>query len=447
MGLGLHGGGLASALFFAAQGAAVTVTDLRNESDLAESLEKLKSFPIRFALGGHKEEDFINTDLVIKNPGVRADSPYLSIARAHNINIETDISLFLLFCSNPVIAVTGSKGKSTVASALYEGLVPSYPGTKLGGNITLSPLSFLAELLPDAPVVLELSSWQLADLAGNACLKPKVSIITNILPDHMNRYRNMEEYVMDKKIIYSRQDKSDFSIFNFDDPYSAQFSAEAKAHQLFFSKQKLPEHLEGGWLADGKCILRFGGLTAPVLDRPLKLPGEHNRQNLLSAAVALEALGLEPEAITERLSGFSGIEHRLELFLEKKGVRFINDSAATIPHAVVEALKALAGPVILICGGTDKNIDFTPFAEAAAIPREIILLEGSATEKMMRLLGAMDVGFRGPFSTLEEAVREALLRARSKDSILFSPGCASFGMFQNEFDRGRQFKKLISNLS
>jgi UDP-N-acetylmuramoylalanine--D-glutamate ligase len=443
MGLGLHGGGLASALFFARRGAAVTVTDLKSEAELRASVEQLAAYPVRRVLGRHDPADFTDADLVIKNPGVGLDSPFLAAARRAGVRIETDVSVFLLLCDNPVLAVTGSKGKSTTASAIHWGLLAASSGARLGGNITVSPLTFLDELEPGAPVVLELSSWQLADLAGCERFKPRVSLITNILPDHLNRYQGMDDYVADKKIIYARQDETDSSIFNLDDPYTEQFRAESRARKLYFSRRPLPAGIEGGWLEGEAARLRLGGRESNALDRPLLLPGEHNRLNLLAAAVALRAWGMGPAAITERLAAFSGLEHRLEFVAEKNGVRYYNDSAATIPHAVREAVRALSGGIVLLTGGADKNIDFAPLADVARTPRAIVLLDGSATKKIAALLDSLGVPYHGPFPALEPAVKAAEAAAAPGDAVLFSPGCASFGLFLNEFDRGRQFKKIV----
>ena len=215
MGLGLHGGGLASARFFASHGAKVTVTDLRSREILQPSIDQLSRYDIRYVLGRHDEKDFMDADLVIKNPSVPATSPLLSFAKL----VETDISVFLGLTQNPVIAVTGSKGKSTTVSAIHHVLQSFYPGAQLGGNITVSPLSFIDGLPDDVPVTLELSSWQLGDLRAKHVLKPRVSLITNIFPDHQNMYDGMEAYVSDKKVIYQEQDSADYTICNFDDPY------------------------------------------------------------------------------------------------------------------------------------------------------------------------------------------------------------------------------------
>ncbi len=446
MGLGLHGGGTASALFFAGHGARVTVTDLRTRRVLRPSLRELRGHAIRYVLGGHHEDDFRNTDLVIKNPGVAPDSPFLTIAHTNGVPVETDISVFLRLCANPLIAVTGSKGKSTTVSALFHCLRRFCPEARLGGNITVSPLLFLEELTPTAPVVLELSSWQLADLKGNPNFKAKISIITNILPDHMNRYKGMEQYVADKKIIYANQDRADFSIFNYNDAYSPEFARESKAQVLFFSGGPLPAGIRGAWLEQGRGYLNIPGARVPILDEKPAVPGAHNRLNLLCAGLALYLFGLGPDVIRPCLAEFPGIEHRLEYFHTKNGVRFYNDSAATIPQAVAAAVGSIPGPLVLITGGTDKNIDFTLLKEIIRVPRAIVLLAGSGTQKIISLLKTEGVPFLGPFNNLKQAVVCAYQRAPAAGAVLFSPGCTSFGMFLNEFDRGRKFKRIVQGL-
>jgi UDP-N-acetylmuramoylalanine--D-glutamate ligase len=446
MGLGLHGGGAASALFFAGHGAHVTVTDLRARRVLKPSLRALSGYRIRYVLGRHHKDDFKNADLIIKNPGVTPDSPFLKIASTYGIPVETDISVFLQLCGNPLIAVTGSKGKSTTVSSLFHCLKQFNKDARLGGNITVSPLLFLRELKPGAPVVLELSSWQLADLKGNRHFKPKISIITNILPDHMNRYAGMEQYVADKKIIYANQEQEDYSIFNYDDVYSAEFVRESKARTVFFSGNPLPDGVKGAWLEHGRGYVNIQQSRVLILDEKLAVPGSHNRLNLLCAGLSLYLFGLQPDSIRACLAEFSGIEHRLERFHTKNGVSFYNDSASTIPQAVVAAVNSIPEPLILITGGTDKNIDFAPFKEIAHIPEKIVLLAGSATQKIISLFRSEGVSFLGPFKDLKKAVRYAYRHASAGNVIVFSPGCASFGMFLNEFDRGRKFKRIVKCL-
>ncbi len=453
MGLGINGGGLASALFFARHGARVTVTDLRTEEALTESLDQLRGLPVRAVLGRHETEDFAHADLVIKNPAVPPTSPFLCVARERGVPVETDLSVFLSLAANPLVAVTGSKGKSTTASAIAHVLSCAHPGARLGGNITVSPLSFLDELAADAPVVLELSSWQLGDLKGRGILHPGISAFTVILPDHLDRYPGMTEYVADKKVIFQEQLPRQKAVFNFDDPWQRDFPRETLAEPFLYSATGLPRDCCGAWLAGEGGVVRLeeGGACEEILGSSL-IPGSHNRMNLLCAGLASVLHGVPPATARDALARFPGVEHRLEMFHAWKGIRFYNDSAATIPHATVQAIHSVPGPVVLITGGTDKNIDFSPLAEAVSVPRAIVLLAGTGTDKVRRLLDARAVPFEGPFDDLRKAVETAIGRAREAAgaggaSLLFSPGCTSFGMFRNEFDRGKRFKEAVLSLT
>lgn len=475
MGLGLHGGGLESARFFCDRGALVTVTDLRDETILKPSIEALGSRKIRYVLGRHEMDDFSSADIVIKNPAVRKDSPYLAAAK----QIESDISVFLRFSKSPLIAVTGSKGKSSTASAVYFGLQFANIKALLGGNITVSPLSFIVETAPERPVVLELSSWQLADLRGKGVLKPKVSILTSIMPDHMNYYRSMEDYVADKRVIYAEQDEADFTICDFDSEWGRSFASETKATVLWYSGetpsyQKMRQQTmadtakaahspasafdnafsRGAWLSadtDGKIhgYCRFENTldsrTEEILPPILHVKGEHMRKNLLAAGLALKAIGLEPALVAKAMGEFPGVAHRLEFFAEARGIQWYNDSAATIPDAVAAAVSSFSEPVVLITGGTDKNIDFAPIQKAFKKAAAIVLLKGSGTDKMIPILKALGKPYQGPYDNLNDAIAAAEEHATPGTAVVLSPGCASFGMFLHEFDRGEKFKAAVRN--
>ena len=485
MGLGLHGGGLESARFLLKRGAEVTVTDLRDESTLMPSIEKLDAIcrqigrpPVRYVIGSHETEDFKNADIVIKNPGVRPDSPFLKAAK----HIETDISLFLHENPARLFAVTGTKGKSTTSAALYwilsggvEGKeivsnnlntinpsnTPFVRSTYLGGNITHSPLTFLDILTEKDNVVLELSSFQLGDLKGRTAadgsplLKPAAAVLTAIMADHLDRYASMEEYIDDKRNIYRGQDSGCVTIAG-DDSWGASFLAETKAKAVVFSDRQKPKNrLNGGWIEDGRGLAQLYGYKniseeiAELVPAALLTPGKHQKINLLAAALAAYACGLNAENIRKALSAFRGIEHRLEFFHEADGIRFYNDSAATIPQAAAACIEALAAeaPLVLVTGGTDKNLDFSPLVKAAPQAVEIVLLAGTGSDKLAKLLTDNNISFNGPFDDLDMAVRCALNAAKPGCGIAYnialSPGCASFGMFLNEFDRGRRWKEAV----
>ena len=456
MGLGLNGGGLSTARFFAEAGASVTVTDKKSAEELAPSIAALERFPnIRFVLGAHEIADFRDADCVIKNPGVKLQgNEYLEAARS----IETDISAFLRLSRSPILAVTGSKGKSSTVSALHFGLTELGYHSFLGGNITVSPLTFIDEIDGSTPVVLELSSWQLADLRGRGLLKPRVAILTPVMPDHQNWYGGMEPYVADKKLIYADQDDSCHLLCNADDEWGPVFAREARARGSdgprvhWYSSRPFigrdfcadPDAADGAWLeADGRGFMRLAGKVTEILPAKLSVPGAHMRQNLLNAAQAIALFGADPAKTAAALARFPGIEHRLEFFHEESGVRFYNDSAATIPEAVAAALGSFEKPVILLTGGTDKNLDFTPLADAAHRAKKILLLAGSGTDKLIPMLAARSIPFEGPFASLEELIARARAAASSGDTVVFSPGATSFGMFKNEFDRGNRFRDAV----
>ncbi|GAB1484010.1 UDP-N-acetylmuramoyl-L-alanine--D-glutamate ligase [Treponema sp.] len=437
MGLGLHGGGLESARYLALHAAKVTVTDLRDAETLAPSISKLEGLPIRYVLGHHDIEDFKSSDFIVKNPAVKVDSPYLAAAR----RVETDISIFLSNCPARLIAVTGSKGKSSVSSAIYWGLqnhAKLHPGTGkayLGGNITISPLSFLDQLEAADTVVLELSSWQLGDLRGRrtadgkqALLKPRIAVLTAIMSDHQDRYGNMEEYVADKRVIYQGQEKEDLTIVG-EDAWGRSFAEESRARKLVYSATQ-----------------QGPGNREDLVPEKVLTPGLHQRQNLLCAALALRDLGFDLKEIRESMASFPGIEHRLEFFHEAKELRFYNDTAATIPEAAAAAIRAFERPPIIVCGGTDKALDFSPLIQASSEAKALILLAGTASLKIKALLEARGIAYEGPFDELDAAVKKAGQLASSGDIIVLSPGCASFGMFINEFDRGAKWKEAVRRL-
>ena len=494
MGLGLNGGGEACVKFFLKHGAFVIATDMKTTEQLRPTIDSITSDKsidhsrLMYVLGEHRMEDFETADCVIKNPGVKYQgNKYLEAAKA----IETDISIFLNFTKAPVIAVTGSKGKSSTVSAIYHGLLQSGFTTFLGGNITVSPLTFLEETNEKTPVVLELSSWQLSDLRGRKLLKPKISVITKIVPDHQNWYGAMDPYVEDKKLIFADQDENDFTILDCDeDKYQSEagnpnpdfkcwgdyFASETKAKVLRYSKKSLPAEVCGIYQkaeADGNIsgYVQMNGKTEKIMGS-LQVPGDHMRTNVLNAALCLYLMGVPAEKIVQAVGSWKGIPHRLERFHEwtcpkdSRKVVFFNDSAATVPEAAAAASQSFNQSVVLISGGTDKNLDFVPLARTLMgesgtkyLPKEIYLLSGTGTDKLTPLLDKAKVQYNGPFDSLEVLLKilksnleggcAEKLYGSSADGelpVVFSPGATSFGMFLNEFDRGDKFKAMVKEI-
>lgn len=503
MGLGLNGGGLAAARFFLRHGAKVTVTDMKTHAQLATSvaeLEKDGSFDhslLTFRLGAHDIADFENADCVIKNPGVKFyGNKFLACAVAKSRAIETDLSVFLHFCRSPIIAVTGSKGKSSTVSAIYHGLCECGFTAFLGGNITVSPLTFLEKTNENTPVVLELSSWQLADLRGRGALKPKISVITKIVPDHLNWYGNMTDYVADKKLIYAEQDENDYAIFDFSEWETFGDSTERKNSGDGNTEKNAPSEFAPpgdarSWgeifAAETKAkVVRTDalGITLPKL----QVPGEHNKTNALNAAAVLCLMGVDKKRAENALASWQGIAHRLQYFHTWNKIRFYNDSAATVPEAAAAAIASFDEPIIFITGGTDKGLSFEPLAAALAASlapaddasgagdgtpsagnaraavdapalanaqkathiKQLYLLSGTGTDKLVSLLDERGIKHGEPFSSLQSLLEAVYADEKTSPSgaavAVFSPGATSFGMFQNEFDRGNKFMQTVKEI-
>ena len=310
-------------------------------------------------------------------------------------------------------------------------------------------------------MVLELSSWQLGDLAQSPQLKPKIALLTHIMPDHQNWYGSMERYVADKKIIYRNQDKTDYTVCNYDDGWGKSFAQETTGQVFWYSTHPLPPHLFGAWItSDGSARIRLTpGDDRLLLPSRIAVPGAALKQNVMAASLALALYGADLQKIPSVMQNYGGIPHRLEFFYETERFKFYNDSAATIPEAAVAAVNAFEKPVILITGGTDKKLDFTVLAPELKKAKALFLLAGTGTDKLIPLLQAQHTSYFGPFqdlSTLLEAVRLECERTRQNNDItlqnnhtttqeivVFSPGATSFGMFKNEFDRGLRFKEAV----
>jgi len=463
MGIGLHGGGVGVIKFLAAQGAKVLATDLRTASELRESLEILKDLPVEYVLGRHRLEDFTKTDLVIKNPAISEDSKFLKAAKHAGIKIETDIGIFFELCPAPIIGITGTKGKSTIASVLAHifNYSKQFPQVVLAGNIRSSVLEKLPEITKDSIVILELSSWQLAD-AKTHKISPYIALITNILNDHMNRYKNIDDYIEDKKNIFKFQGVNDYLFLNYEERILKNFASQTKSKIYFYGGKddemlntKLPQLNQtpriGAYLKGNKIY--FGANSESVcLIKDIKLAGRHNLINILAAISVVKLYNISNHKIKLALQKFEGIEGRLQQIAEINGIKYINDTASTAPDAAIAAINTINNldslkvkNLILISGGTDKNLDFTDMGKAIDEKcKIIILLPGSATDKIKKAIGPKTESWQVP--NMDKAVQLAAALAKPGETVLLSPGCASFGLFRHEFERGEAFNNAVSFL-
>lgn len=464
MGLGLHGGGVGAARFFAKAGAKVLVTDLRKESELKSSVEKLKGLKIDFVLGQHRSEDFINTDLVIKNPAVSENSKYLEIAKKNKTEIDSDIGIFFELCKNKKIGITGTKGKSTTTKIIFELIKTKYKNAILAGNIRSSVLAKIKKVVPKNPIVLELSSWQLHDLAKHK-KSPSVAVITNILNDHQNRYKKFEDYIDDKKAILKFQSrKKGVAVLNYDDSLVKDFNNQTRGRVIYFStrhdfgKLDIEADSIGAFLRDDKIV--FGPKGEEIIaTQDIPLLGQHNLSNISAAVTVAKIFDIPTKEIKKTIKKFNGLTGRLEKVAWNKDRIAFNDTTATTPDATLMSIKALIEnypqkPITLILGGTDKKLDFTELAKKineltqSGNIENLIFLPGTATEKIKNLLKDIHFSFSQNKALdafdMSDAVKLAAGTMHNQGIILLSPGAASFGVFLHEFDRGEKFDKAIA---
>jgi UDP-N-acetylmuramoylalanine--D-glutamate ligase len=448
-GLGLNDGGLGMAEYFLKQGALVTITDGKTEEQLAPTLEKLKKYgdKVVYHLGEHFEEDFRNSDIIVRNPAIRRDNKYLEIARKAGKEIYMEMALFHKLCPCPIIGVTGTRGKSTTTSLIYEFLKEKF-GDKafLGGNIGKSAIRELDDLREDNIVALEISSFQL-DGMGESKISSNISVVTNMYKDHLNWHEDMEDYIETKKNIFRYQDEDGVLVVNLDNNITKEFPSESKGRVFTFS---LKDSSADYYLDD--MTVYEGGKELLRIER-LLLDGEHNLYNTLAAIATVRQCGIEPKHILMVLDRFSGVDGRQQLVREVNGARFYNDTTATSVEAVLAMFDSFGdknkGKIIMISGGVDKGLEYDKVvSKIKEYCKEVVLFEGTASEKISDLL--KKDGFTNVhkyFGDMESAVKEAYSLANEGDMVILCPGASSFNMFANEFDRGNQFVDIVKQLS
>ncbi len=423
-GLGLNQGGVGSARFFAQQGAKIRVIDLKSKTDLKPSLNQLQSFPeIEYTLGKHTYEDIDWADLIIKNPAVKRENKFLNYARQKNKAVETDLGIFFkLISKNQIIGVTGSKGKTTTASLIYEGLKVSGKQVVLAGNIGKSVLDTIPLIKKDTLVVLEISSFQLEGLIPHR-VSPKYAVVTNIYPDHLNYYPGMYQYIEAKRLIAQFQTREDFLFLNKDDSTlsNLKFTTGLSTNIIWYSKKDLPE------------------------DFKPTLTGEHNLSNYAAALAICQKFLIPEDKALKAMNKFKGVQFRLEIIKNWNGIRIINDTTATSPSAGSEALSTYPN-CILIAGGMNKKMPYQEFVKILEKKvKKVFFLAGDATEEIKKLMTKKDL-IAGIYDNLEKLLSDVKAVAQKGDTILFSPAATSFNLFQNEFDRGRKFNQAVERI-
>lgn len=450
-GLGVNEGGVGTVEFLERAGVReIVVTDMKTREELSSSIGRLSRYGnITYVLGQHRPEDFSRTDLVVKNPAIPWTNEYVRIARSHGIPVETDSGIFFENCLNPIIGVTGTKGKTTTSSMIVHIFRESGRDVIPVGISQTPVLGAIGKIRPKDTVVFELSSWRLSAL-GRLKRSPHIAVFTNFFPDHLNYYRSLNEYRDDKRFLYAFQKQGDILIADAGLDFIRRENIPSE--RLFFSETESTDGQGIFFRGDEAVMVRDGKETVLFWSSDLRVPGRHARSAALAAASAAFVSGIPAEKIALAIRSFPGVPHRLEPVAERNGISFYNDSAATVPEAAVSALRSFDLPVILIAGGSDKHLDFGPLAEEIVRrAKGAVFLEGTGTERLLREIRSRlpeeDRGRRfETVSDMGKAVEFAFRSAEPGDVVLLSPGAASFGLFRNEFDRGEKFHEAARNI-
>jgi len=433
--VGMARSGIAAARVLHSLGARVTITDKKPLGQLAEQVQALGHGEIKIEAGGHPDRIFVEAELIVLSPGV-PKIPQVLAARRHGVPVISELELGWLLSDAPFLGITGTNGKSTVTTLV--GLMLKKAGIKVlvAGNIG-NALTETPELLHGQDwIVVELSSFQLEDIDT---FRPRVAAVLNITQDHLDRYKDITEYGEAKARIFENQHREDVLVLNFDDPLVRALASRALSRVVPFSRSE--KHETGAYIENGRLMVR--GETVCGIDEIL-IKGVHNIENAMAASAAALAAGADQASVAAVLREFPGLEHRLEFVREKDGVTYINDSKGTNVGAVMKSVEGFTRPVILIAGGLDKGSDFSPLAGLFKKRVKLLILIGKAAGTMAGALGGSTETVLA--KTLRDAVQLAATRATRGDVVLLSPACASFDMFKDFEDRGRQFKEAVKNL-
>src|SRR5271156_4664780 len=443
--VGLGKSGLSAAMFLRGLGARVTVSDTRSAIALAEEIPALLDAGIMVEAGGHGLLTFRRQDLIVVSPGVPLDTPEVAQVLRYGMPVIGELELASRFLKGDLIAITGANGKTTTTTLIGKIFSDAHRLTQVGGNIGLPVIDLIAQSTPETVNVLEVSSFQLETVDQ---FHPRIAVILNITPDHLDRHGSFENYVAAKEKIFARQTPDDALILNADDLTTQMCAAHANATSkptvYWFSATKIVR--QGAFVRDGiVCwIPREGTATEPILPvSEIKLKGVHNVENVLAAVAAARLSGISAESIRATVATFKAVEHRLEFVRAVRGIDFYNDSKATNVDATLKALASFPGNIHLILGGKDKNSDYTQLASLLNRVKTVYTI-GSAAEKIERQLhGMVKMVAAG---TLDQAVAQATREATSGDVVLLAPACSSFDQFENYEHRGQVFRDCVMQL-
>ncbi|RCX16369.1 UDP-N-acetylmuramoylalanine--D-glutamate ligase [Anaerobacterium chartisolvens] len=428
-------------------GADITAFDRRDREGLADGLRELGECDIKYSLGEGYLRGLNGFDVIFRTPGMRFDIPELVNAKNEGSEVTSEMEVFFELCPAEIFAVTGSDGKTTTTTLIYNMLKEEGYRCWLGGNIGIPLLGRVEEIAADDKVVLELSSFQLHTMDRS----PHIAVITNLSPNHLDVHKSMEEYVDAKKNIFRFQNKTDVLVLNHDNEITKCFKGEANGEVKYFSRVNAVE--KGCFVKDGSIVYKSGQAEERIAEvGDIAIPGVHNIENYLAAISAVISY-VSPETVRKVARSFKGVEHRIELVREVGGVKFYNDSIASSPSRTIAGLNSFDKKVILICGGKDKGIPYDDIGQPIADRVKVLVLIGATSGKIQRALkAASERSGRGSdipvfmCGTYEQAVKTAYDNAQEGDIVLLSPASTSFDMFKNFEERGKTFKKIVNSL-
>ena len=434
--LGLARTGRECARFLAQHGASVQVTDVRSEVELKQEMETLAALPIRYFLGGEDPDWLEGVDIIVPSPGVPAENVLLKEGSRRGIKILSEIEFACRFLRAPLVAITGTNGKSTTTTLVGEMLKASGGKVFVGGNIGTPLIGFVGGDWEWG--VVEVSSFQLEWIEE---FRPRISVLLNLTEDHLDRYPNFRAYCQAKQRIFEAQDANDIAILSRDDRLVWEMRKRIRARVVSFGFSEVDD---GVFVAAREMIWRDGSREEKFPLSRVKIHGVHNVENMMAAIAAAKSAGVSASLIQKVLEEFPGLEHRLEFVREKDGVRYYNDSKGTNVGAVVKSLASFSDPVILLAGGVDKGGDYGILRQEIRQKVRRLVLFGEAQEIIARALG--DLTETVIVENLEAAVGDAFAHARAGEVVLLSPACSSFDMFRNYAERGQVFKSLVQAL-
>jgi UDP-N-acetylmuramoylalanine--D-glutamate ligase len=438
--VGLGKSGVASALFMKKQGARVTVSDTKSGDELRNEIPVLLDNGITVETGGHGDRTFQGQDLIVVSPGVPVDAPPLVQARSLGENVIGEIELAAQFLPGPIVAITGSNGKTTTTTLTGEIMTASGFPALVGGNIGTPAISLAERAKPGTVIVLEISSFQLETIQS---FRPKVAVVLNVTPDHLDRHRTFEIYAAAKTRIFENQQSEDCAVLNADDSTCVAMSKKTRAQIYWFSRQNEVER--GAWVRDGNIVFRDGSGQREIMQvSEIPLKGAHNLENVLAAVCASVLMGCSAEKIRQAVHGFKAVEHRLEFVASIGGVDYYNDSKATNVDATIKALESFPSNIHLIVGGKDKGSDYTVLNDLLRQRVKRVYTIGAAAGKIESQIKGAEVVHA---ETLENAIRQAHSSAQAGDVVLLAPACASFDQFKSYEHRGRVFKEVIQAMA